>query len=307
MAIFLTGHHAGDETFVTRTYLPDDLWFIDSVLFRNIYMAGHKIQRQGDYLEALYAFYIGHWVSIPTLIWSVMRKLYDEYGNEVKVGEVAFATVYNILSNLLLSSDFMSFEKEIVDGGMKALLDKYVEVIGALNVSDLYPILGALDLQGINKKTMEVFMSICAMWEPIIKDKRQGSRGNASSQTDFLGALIDISCTDEQINYLLLEIFASSANTIEWAMAELIESTESMKEVREQMTREIKQDEEESALPYVPLAAKFVPFVLAPLIHNFDWSLPHGNDPDELDMNEKASITLMKEIPLVLIPTLKKK
>ncbi|XP_059639367.1 corytuberine synthase-like [Cornus florida] len=174
--------------------------------------------------------------------------------------KVAFATVYNILSNLLLSSDFMSFEKEIVDGGMKALLDKYVEVIGALNVSDLYPILGALDLQGINKKTMEVFMSICAMWEPIIKDRRQGSRGNASSQTDFLGALIDISCTDEQINYLLLEIFASSANAIEWAMAELIESPESMKKVREQMTREIKQDVlKESHLPqlhYLKLFSK---------------------------------------------------
>ncbi|XP_059655812.1 corytuberine synthase-like [Cornus florida] len=137
---------------------------------------------------------------------------------------------------------------------MKALLKKYVEVIGALNVSDLYPILGALDLQGINKKTMEVFMSICAMWEPIVKEKRQGRRGNASSQTDFLDALIDISCTDEQINYLLQEIFAASTdsntNAIEWAMAELIKSPESMKKVREEMTREIKQDAlKESHLP----------------------------------------------------------
>ncbi|XP_059643793.1 (S)-N-methylcoclaurine 3'-hydroxylase isozyme 1-like [Cornus florida] len=327
-------------------------------------------------------------------------------GNEVKVGEVAFATVFNILSNLLLSSDFMSFEKEIVDRGMKALLAKYVELIGALNVSDLYPILGALDLQGINKKTMEVFMSVCSMWEPIIKDRREGrSRGNASSQTDFLDALIDISCTNEQINYLLLELFAagtdSSTNAIEWAMAELIKSPESMMKVREEMTREIKQDVlKESHLPQLhylqavfketlrlhppaplliprrapdsykvmnysipknsqvvvnvwaigrdpmywddplkfkperflnstldfkghdleflpfgagrricpalPLAAKFVPFVLASLIRTFDWSLPHGNDPNELDMNEKISLLLMKEIPLVLIPTLRK-
>ncbi|XP_059653078.1 uncharacterized protein LOC132300132 [Cornus florida] len=79
MAVSLTGHHAGGQTFATRTFLPDDFWFIDTVLFQNIYMAGHKIQRRHDYLTALYAFYTGCWVSIPVLIWSVMRLLYDSF------------------------------------------------------------------------------------------------------------------------------------------------------------------------------------------------------------------------------------
>ncbi|XP_059645125.1 probable (S)-N-methylcoclaurine 3'-hydroxylase isozyme 2 [Cornus florida] len=326
-------------------------------------------------------------------------------GEKVKVGEVVFATVFNVLSNALISSDFMRFEKEIVDRGLKDLLGEYMEVTGAPNLSDFYPILGALDLQGLNKNAMEVFRRVCATWDPIIEDRREGRRGNASSQKDFLDALIDNSCTNDQINYLLLELFAagtdSSSNTIEWAMAELIKSPESMKKVREEMTREIKQDLlKESHLPHLhylqacfketlrlhppapllvprraldsckvmnyaipknslvlvnvwaigrdpviwedplkfkperflnstldfkgndfeflpfgagrricpalPLAAKNFPFILASLIHYFEWSLPHGNDPDELDMNEKVAITLQKELPLVLIPKVKK-
>ena len=54
--------------------------------------------------------------------------------------------------------------------------------------------------------------------------------------------------------------------------------------------------------PGIPMAAKVVPLVLASLIQVFDWSLPHGNDPEKLDMSEKFGVTLQKEQPLHLIP-----
>ncbi|XP_059639220.1 (S)-N-methylcoclaurine 3'-hydroxylase-like protein [Cornus florida] len=125
-------------------------------------------------------------------------------GKEVKVAELVFATVFNMLSNASISRDLISLEKEGVDGGMKSLIRKYIELISASNLSDFYPILGALDLQGLKKKAKEAFMRICATWEPIIKDRREGRRGNASSQEDFLDALLDNSCSNDQINYLLL-------------------------------------------------------------------------------------------------------
>ncbi|XP_059655811.1 (S)-N-methylcoclaurine 3'-hydroxylase isozyme 1-like [Cornus florida] len=326
-------------------------------------------------------------------------------GKEVKVGELVFATVFNMLSNVLISRDLIILEKQSVDGGMKGLLGKYVDFISAPNLPDFYPILRALDLQGLNKKAKEAFMRMCAMWEPIIEDRREGRKGNASGQKDFLDALIDNSCTNDQINYLLQELFAAGAETsalaIEWVMAELIKNPESMKKVREEMTREIKQDLlKESHLPHLhylqacfketlrlhpsapfmlphrapdsckvmnytipknsqvlvnvwaigrdpmiwedplnfkperflnstldfkgtdfeflpfgagrricpglPMAAKLVPLIVASLIHYFDWSLPHGNDPIKLDMNEKVALTLQKEHALVLIPKLKK-
>mgnify|MGYP003743168439 CR=1 FL=1 len=58
--------------------------------------------------------------------------------------------------------------------------------------------------------------------------------------------------------------------------------------------------------PGLPMATKVVPLVLASLIHNFDWSLPHGYDHKKLDMNEKFGVTLQKEQPLYLIPKVRK-
>nr|GFA50111.1 cytochrome P450 [Tanacetum cinerariifolium] len=41
--------------------------------------------------------------------------------------------------------------------------------------------------------------------------------------------------------------------------------------------------------------------ILASLILGFDWVLPHGEDPANLDMNEHFGVTLQKEKPLELI------
>ncbi|KAL4570884.1 hypothetical protein LXL04_026548 [Taraxacum kok-saghyz] len=51
--------------------------------------------------------------------------------------------------------------------------------------------------------------------------------------------------------------------------------------------------------PGVPLAEKMLMYVLASLLHSFDWSLPNG---EEHDLVEKFGITLKKRKPLVAIP-----
>ncbi|XP_059655805.1 probable (S)-N-methylcoclaurine 3'-hydroxylase isozyme 2 [Cornus florida] len=325
-------------------------------------------------------------------------------GKVVKVGEVIFATVFNMLGNVFISRDFISLEEENLDGGMKDLVREIMEVSSAPNLSDFYPILGALDLQGLRKKSLELFGKVCAVWEPVIEERRDQRRGGASSQKDLLDTLIDTAFTNDKINTLFMELFTAgtdtSTSTVEWAMAELIKNPESMKKVCEELTREINQhslkESDLAQLPYLeacvketlrlhppaplllphrapdsckvmnytipknsqvvvnvwaigrdpmvweeplkfkperflnttldfkgndfeflpfgagrricpglPMAAKQVPLILASLFRSFDWSLPHGNDPNELDMNEKFAATLQKEQPLVLIPTIK--
>ncbi|KAJ8771502.1 hypothetical protein K2173_026679 [Erythroxylum novogranatense] len=54
--------------------------------------------------------------------------------------------------------------------------------------------------------------------------------------------------------------------------------------------------------PGLPMAARQVPLILATLIQSFDWSLPNGEDPQDLDMNDKFGITLQKQQPLLLVP-----
>lgn len=326
-------------------------------------------------------------------------------GKVVKIGEVVFATVFNMLSNVLMSRDFTRLGEESEEGKMKGLLRTIFEVVSTPNLADFYPIFGALDLQGLNKKSKELFMRICALWEPIIEERRERKTSKISRQEDFLDALLDNAFTNDQINHLTAELISAgtdtSTSTIEWAMAELIKNPESMNKVREELAREINHDfAKESHLPQLPylqacvketlrlhppapiliphralesctvmnyaipknaqvvvnvwaigrdptiwleplkfnperflnsaldfkgsdyefvpfgagrricpglsMAAKQVPLVLASLIHFFDWSLPLGISPNELDMTEKFALTLQREQPLLVIPKVKR-
>jgi cytochrome P450 len=54
--------------------------------------------------------------------------------------------------------------------------------------------------------------------------------------------------------------------------------------------------------PGQPLATRQVPFIVASLVHSFDWFLPGDMNSTELDMNDHYAVTLKKKQPLKLIP-----
>ena len=54
--------------------------------------------------------------------------------------------------------------------------------------------------------------------------------------------------------------------------------------------------------PGLALASKQVLLFVASLVHSFDWSLPHGMSPNDLDMAEKYDVAILKKELLLLIP-----
>ncbi|BAT93528.1 hypothetical protein LR48_Vigan02g274800 [Vigna angularis] len=54
--------------------------------------------------------------------------------------------------------------------------------------------------------------------------------------------------------------------------------------------------------PAMPLASRVLTLALGSLLHSFDWVLPDGLKPEEMDMTEGLGITLRKAIPLKAIP-----
>ncbi|OWM64999.1 geraniol 8-hydroxylase-like [Punica granatum] len=54
--------------------------------------------------------------------------------------------------------------------------------------------------------------------------------------------------------------------------------------------------------PGMPLAARMVHLTVGSLVQAFDWQLPGGILPGELDMEEKFGVTLKKAVPLCAIP-----
>ncbi|KAI3731294.1 hypothetical protein L1987_62482 [Smallanthus sonchifolius] len=53
--------------------------------------------------------------------------------------------------------------------------------------------------------------------------------------------------------------------------------------------------------PGLPLGSRSMEFIIASLIHEFDWVLPNNEVPSKVDMDDKFLITLRKEKPLKLI------
>jgi hypothetical protein len=69
------GQYADDRrNAASKTKIPQNLLFIDMVLYRNVCPLGHKTQRQDLFLSALYSFHRGFWCSIPEIIWRQIQK-----------------------------------------------------------------------------------------------------------------------------------------------------------------------------------------------------------------------------------------
>jgi hypothetical protein len=72
------GQYADNKNNVgSQSKLPPQLWLVESILYRNVCPLGHKTQRHAPFIQALYAFYKGHWYSIPSIIWDQINKFWE--------------------------------------------------------------------------------------------------------------------------------------------------------------------------------------------------------------------------------------
>jgi hypothetical protein len=62
----------------SKTKVPQNLLFIDMVLYRNVCPLGHETQRWYLFLSALYLFHRGFWCSISEIIWRQIQKFCEE-------------------------------------------------------------------------------------------------------------------------------------------------------------------------------------------------------------------------------------
>ncbi|WCJ26177.1 cytochrome P450 family 76 subfamily C polypeptide 2 [Euphorbia peplus] len=179
-------------------------------------------------------------------------------GNEVKVREIGFVTVFNMLSCILVSQNLMSYEEK--NGDMRWLLERILEVASTPNLSDCYPILGRFDLQGLQKKIKELHERCFGIFEGIVEERRECKErdDNSMFSRDFLDTLINNGFTNEQINVLLMELLSAgtdtSSNTIEWTMAELIKNPKCLTKLEQEISTQVSLSQntlKESHIPHL--------------------------------------------------------
>ncbi|CAL5356068.1 unnamed protein product [Camellia sinensis] len=188
----------------------------------------------------------------------------------VAIGELAFTTALNQMSNTCFSVNVAGFESGEVQEFLNAVKSLMV-VDGKFNIADVFPWLKPLDPQGLRRRAKVAYDWLDAVRDGFVTRRLKHRESNLPSYGDLLDSLLDYSQENEfefnckHIKILLVDLMLArtktSSNTVEWAMTELLLHPNIMLKVREEVTKTIGAEGriEESkilALPYLHAVVK---------------------------------------------------
>ncbi|KAL9167288.1 hypothetical protein ABFS82_05G085700 [Erythranthe guttata] len=186
-----------------------------------------------------------------------IRQVHDDVGKPVEIGRLGFRTELNVMMNMLWGGTIEAGEQgRKIEAEFCGVISKVVDLSGKPNISDFYPLIAGLDIQGV-KKQMEAYMqSLDTIFEDVIAQHKstlssagEMIREKRSGRKDFLQTLLelqnkqdsDMSISHKQVKALLMDVVSAgtdtTATTVEWAMAGLMNNpgvmTKAQKELSE--------------------------------------------------------------------------
>ncbi|XP_048574755.1 cytochrome P450 76M5-like [Triticum urartu] len=181
-------------------------------------------------------------------------------GETVEVGRVVLSGLFNIVSSVLFSEEVGDLSSDRAQGLETLTNDLLMELIKP-NMSDLFPVLSVLDLQGRRRRTVEHLRRFFDFFDPIIERRM---KAGGERQGDFLDVLLQLHSVDQlsiqTIKSFLLDLFIAgtetNALTVEWTMAELLRHPAVMSKVRAELqgvvgAKQYPDESDISRLPYL--------------------------------------------------------
>jgi cytochrome P450 len=197
----------------------------------------------------------------------ILRYIRQQTGRPLDIGQVLFAGFLNMVSTLSFSEDVMDLDAESPQ--------KFKEIIEAINIeftksniSDFFPFLRLLDLQGTRRHAANHIGHLFHFIDGVIDRRLNKSDEAGKEDVDFLDALLQLFLESKldrkQIRNILMEVFLAGADTnsttLLWALAELIRNPNSMEKVRNELRDVIGSQELDelnvSKLPYLQAVVK---------------------------------------------------
>lgn len=192
-------------------------------------------------------------------------------GGPVDIGQEAFRTSLNLLSNTIFSVDLVDPISETAQE-FKELVRGVMEEAGKPNLVDYFPVLRQIDPQGIRRRLTIYFGRILEIFDRMIKRRLRLRKMQGSiASSDVLDILLNISEDNRNeiershMEHLLLDLFVAgtdtTSSTLEWAMAELLHNPEKLLKARMELLQTIGQDKQVkesdiTRLPYVQAVVK---------------------------------------------------
>ncbi|KAL0351867.1 UNVERIFIED_CONTAM: putative (S)-N-methylcoclaurine 3'-hydroxylase isozyme 2 [Sesamum calycinum] len=187
----------------------------------------------------------------------MVSRIRAKEGEVVNLEDLMFATLANIISNVLTSRDLFDVKNEAKDEYrvMMGLVNEVIEKTTTLGLVDFLPVLRWVDFRS-KRKAMDMYRKIKLTWGSIILERRssKGSDHESSSDSqDFLDiVLADNSFSEDQIANALMELLigATDSTTITtvWLMVELIRNQEILSRVREEIAQTVTGDKPSESL-----------------------------------------------------------
>ncbi|KAL5212027.1 hypothetical protein ABZP36_022874 [Zizania latifolia] len=329
-------------------------------------------------------------------------------GEEMHIRHAIHTGVMNLVSSAFFSVDIAGLGSETAHE-LRELVDEMIKAFMKPNVSDYFPFLRSLDLQGLRRQSEKRFQRIISILDDIVAQRLAHTKANLEKHNDFLDAILEVMNSGkmerEYVMAMLLEAFVAGGDTIaftvEWVMAELLHNPSEMAKVRAELKevlggKKIVDEADAANMPYLqavlkesmrlhsvgplliphlavedgveiggysvpkgttvmfhawaimrdptvwerpndfvperflkretpldfrgkdieyipfgsgrrlcpgmPLAERIVPFVLASLLHTFEWKLPGGMTAEDLDISEKFISANILAVPLKVVP-----
>lgn len=179
-------------------------------------------------------------------------------GQAVDVGGVVLSGMLNLMSNVLFSEDVADLSSDRAQE-LEMLISDTVEEITKPNLSDLFPVLAALDLQSRRRNNAEYMKRLYDFFDGVI-NRRQSAGGERKE--DFLDVLLQLHSADQFslqiVKSFLLDLFvagtATTSLTVQWTMAELLRHPAVMSKVRGELQQVLnsKQHPDESDIDKLP-------------------------------------------------------
>ncbi|OMO80887.1 Cytochrome P450 [Corchorus olitorius] len=109
-------------------------------------------------------------------------------GSAVNIGEQMFLTILNVVTNMLWGGTFEGDARASIGAEFRHAISEVTEILGLPNVSDFFPVLAPLDLQGLMKRMGKPVEKLNGIIEKIIDQRlklEQSQSGSTSSTGEF--------------------------------------------------------------------------------------------------------------------------
>ncbi|KAG9452443.1 hypothetical protein H6P81_005347 [Aristolochia fimbriata] len=193
----------------------------------------------------------------------------------VNVGEQMFLNIMNVITGMMWGGTVKGEARTSIGSEFRQVVGEITELLGKPNLSDFFPVLAKLDLQGVQRQMNGLFRRFDGIFNSIIEQRLKMDGEEDKKSRDFLQFMMKLKNEEDQktpftivhLKSLLMDMVVggtdTTSNTIEWAIAHMMEKPEVMKKAQEELDRvvgreNIVEESHISKLHYLDAVAKEV-------------------------------------------------